>query len=146
MLAKLLPILLFVASASATTDTYLVYRANFFPQDRYLTTLSPMEYKYFVDTGKKNITNDGVDGQPFRLTSYEVNYDGKYAIWTVTGNEEEKSHIATMLRKGFIVLLSSTNVVETEQGPRGKVKEAVYSGQLAELPSDYYEVAISSSN
>ena len=138
-LLPLLPLLLLTSMAYAETCTYLVYRKDNFPQDRYLYMVSPQEYKLFADTGKKSIDDAG--GQPFRLTSYEINYSGAYALWTVTyADNDEKWHIDSMEKQGYIVLLSSIDVVSVDYGPHGKVQEAI-SSYLMSLPTDYYQVS-----
>jgi len=139
--AFILPILLLVGYASAETRTYLVYRAGNFPQDRYLLTASPQEYKYFIDTGKKDISDAG--GQPFRTTRYEINYSGVYALWTVDGNPDDLPHIKTMEDKGYIVLLSSEEVVDVEDVTKGGSHKEMQETVLLTVPTDYYQVTVS---
>jgi hypothetical protein len=126
----------------AESRIYLVKRAEHFPQDRYLQTISPQEYKRFVDTGKKDIDEAG--GQPFRVTTYEINYDGKYALWNISfKDEDERWHLDSMERQGYIVALSTMEVVEAYDPRRGgNVKEAVFT-PLGEMPTDYYAVEVS---
>jgi hypothetical protein len=130
--------------AFAETRTYLLYRARCFPQDRYLETISPTEYKYFIDTGKKNINAAG--GQPFRLTTYELNYSSKYATWGVTYNDkDELKHMDKMVKINCAVLLSTMDVVSVYD-PRigGSELQLEVSGALANYPTDYYYVDPSS--
>lgn len=142
MLAKLFLALCFSVSAYAETRTYLVYRKDNFPQDRYLYTASPQEFKTFIDTGKKTITEAG--GQPFRITSYEISWDGKYALWNVSHKDDtEKWHIDSMEQQGYIVLLSSMDIISENMGNRGIVTSGVYSGELSKIPTDFYRVAMS---
>ena len=140
MFVKSLFLLLLSASAFAETRTYLVYREDNFPQNRYLLTISPKEFKTFSDTGKKTITEAG--GQPFRMTSYNLNYNGKYALWTISfKDDDEKWHMDSMEKKGYMVLLSSGEVVSTYNPQKGgNVIEYIGSGELAKMPTDFYKV------
>lgn len=139
MLARIFTLMFFVAAVSAETRTYLVYRAAHFPQDRYLYSISPQEFKSFIDTGKKNI--DEASGQPFRMTAYELNYNGKYALWTVSfKNEDEKWRLDSMEQKNYVVLLSSREVVSVYDSQRGGTVQVLESVELAQLPTDYYEI------
>ena len=131
-----------VAYLQGETRTYLVKRAEHFPQDRYLYMVSPQEYKFFVDTGKKSITEAG--GQPFRMTSYEINYDGKYALWNVSfKDEDERWHIGSMERQGYIVMLSSSDVITTYDPRLGGNRTELEFKELAYLPTDFYKVEVS---
>ena len=121
------------------TYRFLVIREGNFPQDRFLLTVSPQEYKYFIDCGKKTVGNAG--GQPFRVTSYTINYSGKYALWSVTGALDEIPHIKTMLDKGYIVMLDAGEIVTDLDGRTFFAPE-----HYADLPSDFYEVAESSAS
>lgn len=121
---------------SDKTYSFLVLREGNFPQDRFLYSASPQEYKYFIEVGEKDL--DAAGGQPFRVTSYTVNYSGKYALWVVTGTLEEMTHIDSMIAKGYIILLDE---IYTSAGADGKV--TAYPTHYADLPSDFYEVAIS---
>lgn len=143
MLAKTLALLLVTAGlAVAETHTYLVKRSKHFPQDRYLYILSPQEYKYFSATGIKDINAAG--GQPFRITSYEISPSGKYALWSVTASDEdERWHIESMKNKGYTILISSMGVVTRYDARRGGNISEVEFQQLAELPTDYYSVEVS---
>lgn len=142
MIRYILPLLLLASVAVAETRTYLVYRRDNFPQDRYALSFSPQEYKLFIDTGKKTI--DEAKGQPFRMTSYDINYDGKYAVWKVSfKDEDELKHIDSMQNKGYIKLLSTTEIVPVWGHQRGWQDEVKFQS-LAELPTDYYEIGISS--
>jgi len=135
---KALAFLLLAGSlAAAETRTYLVKRAEHFPDDKYILVPSPQEYKKFIDTGKAKWAD--ADGQPFRLTSYDINYNGKYAIWRVTYvNDVEKSRMDDYDNKKWIVLLSSMNVV-MEATTRGQ-QPRFASIELAPYPTDYYQV------
>lgn len=142
MIKALLLVFLLPVCAAAETRVYLVKRAENFPQDRYLIRLSPQEYKTFVSTGKKSMVEAG--GQPFRLTSYDISYDGKYALWTVSfKDEDEKWHLDSMESKGYIVLLSSMDVSEVYDPRQGGNRTEFVSAELATLPTDYYAVAVS---
>jgi hypothetical protein len=143
MLAKFLFILIFLSPVAwCETRTYLVKRAEDFPQDRYLLVISPQEYKNFTDTGKKSIKDAG--GQPYRVTSYEINYSGKYALWTVSfANDDERWHIDSMEKQGYIVLLSSMDIVDRFDPRRGGIVQEAEYQTLAALPTDYYQVAVS---
>ena len=133
---------LLASALAAETRTYLVYRKDNFPQDRYLLTASPLEFKYFIETGKKDMGEAG--GQPFRITSYEISYDGKYALWTVSYlDEDEHWRIDSMENKKYIVLLSSSEVVSVYEPRVGKYRLEVNNNHLAELPTDFYQVSIS---
>lgn len=137
----LLPLLFLSSLAWAETRTYLVKRTEHFPQDRYLYEISPQEFKKFVDTGKKTMVD--ANGQPFRLTAYTINYSGKYAMWSVSfKDEDEKWHIDSMEKQGYIILLSSMDVVTVNYGPKGDVIE-VRQSILSETPTDYYYVGTS---
>lgn len=129
--------------ASADTRTYLVYRADNFPQDRYLTSISPLEYKRFMDTGKKDL--DKANGQPFRLTRYEINYSGKYAIWGVSydGSDELRS-MESMERQGYIALISSCSLLSTYSPILGGVQDSLECVNTGAIPEDFYEVGVSS--
>ncbi len=134
---RLLFSLFLATGAYAETRTYLVKRAEHFPQDRYLITVSPQEFKTFIDTGKKNI--DEAKGQPFRTTSYTLNFDGKYALWNVSfKDEDEKNHLDSMEKKGYIVLLSTSEAVTTYD-PRigGNTTEFVQMVSTT-IPNDFY--------
>jgi len=127
---------------AAETRTYLVKRHENFPQDRYLLTYSPLEYKRFINTGKKDIA--AAHGQPFRITSYELNYNGKYALWNVSYKDTpEMDSLNSMEAQKYIVLLSTLEVINTYD-PRigGSRTEARYT-VLSELPTDYYVVEVS---
>jgi len=137
-------ILSLAVSAFAETRTYLVKRADNFPQDRYLITVIPEEYKRFIDTGKKTISE--ADGQPFRITSYVFNYNGKYALWTVSfRDEDERWHLDSMERQGYIILLSRMDITPVYDARKGGNVTEVTQDNLAPLPTDYYAVAVSSS-
>lgn len=101
-----------------------------------MLTASPQEYRYFIDCGKKTIVDAG--GQPFRVTSYTINYSGKYALWTVTGVLDEIPHLKTMVDKGYIILLDAGAVVMDLDG-----RTTYHPEHYADLPSDFYEVAVS---
>lgn len=118
-----------------TSSTYIVYRAAFFPQDRYKTSISPVEFKSFIATGKTSIEAAG--GQPIAKTEYTLNYSGKYALWTVSPLAEDESHVAVMLSKGYIIKLAEQHIVR-----RDTVTE-MSTVQLATLPPDFYEVTTS---
>lgn len=137
-LTALLILLTLCVFAQDTTvmesTTYLVYRQSFFPQDRYKTNITPVEFKYFIATGKTSIAEAG--GQPFAKTEYSINYSGKYALWTVSPQSEDKSHIKTMVDKGYILKLSEQRLVRNDD-----VTE-MHTVQLASLPTDYYAVQI----
>lgn len=121
------------------TRTYLVYRRDNFPQDRYLSSYSPLEYQRFIDLGKKTIADAG--GQPYRITSYEINFDGKYALWTITyQTEDEKWHIDSMEKQGYIMLLSSCEVVQQWNPQINYVETVLNTSTLSQLPTDYYQV------
>ena len=142
MLVKTFLALLLSISAYAETRTYLVYRKDNFPQDRYLLTASPQEFKTFIGTGEKNIDEAG--GQPFRITSYEISTNGNYSLWTVTFKDTtEKRSIDSMERQGYITLLSSMDVVTENIGNRGTVTSAIYNKTLAIMPTDFYKIEIS---
>jgi len=124
------------------TRTYLVKRAEHFPQDRFVEKWSPLEYRLFVNTGKKTIEEAG--GQPFRITSYAINYDGKYALMSVTAkDEDEKWHYDSMESKGYIVLLSTMDTVSNYDPQLGGYRTEAVSSRLSELPTDYYQVEVS---
>ncbi len=143
MLGKIILLMFISVSAFAETRTYLVYRQNNFPQDRYLYTISPQEFKAFMATGKTTITE--ADGQPFRMTSYKISSGGKYALWTVSFKDDsEKRSLDSMERQKYIVLLSSSEVVSEFLPQKGGYETAaIYNGELAELPTDYYMVGVS---
>jgi hypothetical protein len=139
MLAKIALLLLVMSTfVYAETRTYLVKRAEHFPQDRYLLTLSPQEYKLFVATGRQDIKE--AEGQPFKMTSYTINYSGKYALWTVTSKDaDEDWHMESMKQKKYIDLISVSDVVETDdKRTGGKHTDFTYS-TLMDMPTDYYE-------
>jgi len=141
---KLLLFFSLVISAYAETRTYLVKCADNFPQDRYLITISPEEYKRFIDTGKKTISE--ADGQPFRITSYVLNYNGKYALWTVSFKDaDERWRMDSMESKGYITLLSRMDVVSAYDARKGGSVTEVTQDNFAPLPTDYYAVEASSS-
>ncbi|MGD9642761.1 MAG: hypothetical protein AB7V08_08485 [Elusimicrobiales bacterium] len=146
MLAKIFGALLFlvglVSFLQGETRTYLVKRAEHFPQDRFVENWSPLEYRLFVNTGKKTIGEAG--GQPFHITSYQINYDGKYALLSVTTkDEDERWHYASMESKGYIVLLSTMDVVGVYDSRIGGYRTEVVFQELADLPTDYYQVTVS---
>ena len=134
--------LFFSAGLCAETRTYLVYRLDNFPQDRYLYVISPQEYKRFVDTGKQNITE--ASGQPFQITSYEISPTGKYATWTVTAKDaDELWHIDSMEKQGYIVKISTFDVVSVyDRNKGGYISEPLFI-PLSELPTDFYQVGVS---
>lgn len=144
MAAKFLCLLLFlVGIAAAEQRTYLVKRAEHFPQDRFLYTISPSEYKYFVDTGRKTI--EAAEGQPFRLTSYTISPNGRYALLSVDyADSDERSRFDNMADRGLIVLISTMDVVTTFDPRIGGTKTEPVFTQLASLPTDFYEVSVSS--
>lgn len=138
LLAMLLP----AAAFAVESRTYLVLRAQYFPDDKYIDKPSPLEYKKFIDTGKKDISAAG--GQPFRITTYDLNFNGKYALWGVTYNDaDELGHINGLEQAGKIVLLSSTSLVDVYTPQRGHQPDIFYK-KLADLPTDFYNVEPSS--
>lgn len=138
MLKISLLLLLITAFASATTNTYLVYRKDNFPQDRYLNMISPQEYKTFIATGPQDIKS--AKGQPSAITSYVISFDGKYALWTIsTDNADELWHIDSMVKQGYIVLMSSFSVGVVVNPKGGKDVGVISSGDLMPMPTDFYD-------
>lgn len=143
MPVKILIFLLAIAGmASAETRTYVIKRAKFFPQDKLLYTPNPTEYKYFIETGKKDI--EEANGQPFRLTKYEITPSGNYSKLTITPkNDYEKNRYDKMEEDGEIILVSTADVKHEYDERIGGFKDEFYSHKLAEYPTDYYEVSAS---
>lgn len=143
MLNKVIAIILLAAVGvwAQETRTYLVRRAEYFPDDKFLYTPSPTEYRYFKALGRQNISEAG--GQPFRMTSYTISPTGKYAIWSVTfSNENEKNKVDALASTGEVVLLSSASLVGVFNHQRGVVTEML-TEKLADLPTDFFSVDIS---
>jgi hypothetical protein len=141
----LLLVIALAVTATAETFTYVVFRHKCYPNDKYIYDLSPIEEKRFVDAGKITINSAG--GQPFRMTTYALNFDGKYATLNIDDANEppqSKGFIRGMVANGCAVLISTQEVVTTYE-PRlgGNVTDFVYK-KLGEYPTDYYEVDPSS--
>ncbi len=119
--------------------TYLVYRQAYFPQDRYRINETPELYRAFAQSGRT--LPDETGGQPFKQTEYTINYNGKYALWTVTPSDEEIPVIASMTNAGQLLKLSEMRLeLQTGGGEEIRRLETV---TLANLPTDYYEVLVS---
>ena len=121
--------------------TYLVYRQNFFPQDRFKIKIDPEEYRLFLDTGKNKLSD--VKGQPFALTNYQLNYNGKYAIWRVNANEIDISSILIMTTSNYIYKISEIKIIEEYDNKDRRIKKYAITTNVAELPEDFYEVVVS---
>lgn len=135
-------LLFFGSLLYAETHIYLVKRSEHFQQDRFLYTLNPQEYRFFVDTGKKTIGEAG--GQPFRVTSYQISPSGKYALLSVTlKDEDEKWRYNSMVNQNYIVPLSTMDVVGVYDSRIGGYRTEVVFQELADLPTDYYQVTVS---
>lgn len=145
MIIKIIMIMiLFNIEVNAETYRYLIYASNF-PQDRYRTSVSTINptYRRFDSVGKKTINEVG--GQPFRITNYEKNSTGKYAILNITPSETESGQLASMVRQGYIKLLSVHDVVSKYDASRGGYITEFQEEKYDILPDDFYDVVVSSS-
>ena len=142
MLVKLLLLLSLAVPAFAETRTYLVNRADNFPQDRFLATKEPDSFKTFASVGEQTLNEAA--GQPFKLTRYVVSFDGKYALWNVTPvNEEELKYLDSMVKQGYITLIATLDVVPTYKVRLGGYTNDIVDKTFGELPRDYYAVDVS---
>jgi len=127
----------------AEMRAYLIYRQQCFPDDKYLYTLSPQEHRLFSKSGKQTI-EDVPDGQPFRITQYEISYDGKYGLFQVdTDDEKEKASFGKMITDKCAVLLNTFDVVTVFDKQKGGPVKVPVHRELAKMPTDYYEVKVS---
>ena len=140
LILLLTPVVCANEEQTLTSVTYLVYRQNFFPQDRFKIKITPEEYRLFSDTGKNKLSD--VKGQPFALTNYTLNYDGKYALWSVNANEIEVAYILTMTTLHYIYKISETQVIEEYDNKDRRIKKYAITTISAEVPEDFYEIVI----
>ena len=139
MFAKIILIISLISgTAAAETGVYLINRSEFFPQDRYAVTLTPLEFKMFSETGNENIKE--ASGQPYKMTSYKINYSGKYALWTVTYKDaSEKASIESMCQKKYIQKLTEIKEIVSSRTKRTDIITIT----LNPIPSDFYAVKVS---
>lgn len=137
-----LALLLSASLALAESRTYVIYRALCYPNGKYALDVSPQEQKRFVDAGKKTI--ERAEGQPYRITSYSINFDGKYALFTVDDDgDPDKDYFRQMESKGCAKLITVTDVVTTFDPAKGGHKTEGITTTLSEMPTDYYYVDLS---
>lgn len=128
--------ILFNIEVNAETYRYLIYADNF-PQDRYRTSISTVSatYQSFATTGKTDI--NAVNGQPFRITTYQKNATGKYAILNITPSETELIQLNSMEKQGYIKLLSVDDVVSRYDAGRGGYITEFLEAKCNDLPDDF---------
>ncbi|MCK9583175.1 MAG: hypothetical protein M0Q46_06165 [Endomicrobiales bacterium] len=123
----------------ADTYTYLVNMSNF-PQGRYWSSgLSTAKtYTNFTDAGLKQ------SRQPFENTRFETNYNKKYGLLNVTlDTTAEKKSFASMKKQKHIKLLSINAVDYIFDRQKGGYELIPRSKTISELPSDFYELKVS---
>lgn len=116
-------IFLILTTSVFCEDTYLIYRNDNFPQDRFWSagTLANPIYTYFQDCGK-----------------YEKNYDGKYARLILP---KKDSKIDALENKMFIKKISIRNSVKIMNYERiGEAREVIITKELNPMPTDYFEI------
>jgi hypothetical protein len=139
-------LLLFLAvPVSAEVYTVLVYRDGNFPQDRFwemTDARGDKVYKRFDALGHGNIAKVK-DGQPFRVTSYEVSHNGKYGLLRYEPKRDtERNVIKAMHNKGLVQIISIIpEDVATVYGKSiGGYRTIPVGGvDLRKIPADFYE-------
>ena len=134
----LIPLAYAYATEAISSTTYLIYRSQYFPQDRYKVKITPEEFKTFISSGKKSLLN--TKGQPFALTSYTVNYSGKYALWTISAEPEDISHIDVMLDSDYIKKINKISIIEEYSKVKGGIAKYEVTETFDVLPTDFYDV------
>jgi len=128
---------------------YVIYRENNFPQDRYRTnkiTATKPIYKNFSDLGNKTIRSVK-DGQPCKVTKYDVSRSGKYSTLTFSPKSTtELSALQSMEKQHYAKLLSVTSITTTYDKRLGGYVTEATSKNLSTLPDDFVEVAVSTTN
>lgn len=142
MLAKISILFLLATPLMAETRVYLVKRAEHFPLDRYATSLAPLEFKMFRDAGKRDIKSAG--GQPFQITSYVLNFNGRYALWATSSNDSDEIRSEkSMVDKGYVILLETLDVAPARDVRAGGDMSVPVHNTLASMPTDYYQIEVS---
>lgn len=129
-----------IVQLHAETMTYLIYRHQCFPDDKYVREISPKERKLFSDAGKKTIEEAG--GQPSRMTRYSLNFDGKYAIFNVDAEfDPDKNQFKKMVSDGCAIMLSSETIKSAYYRDAPIVVSIVET--LGTVPTDFFKVEVS---
>ena len=138
LLTKFLLIFVFSSSFANAEMRQYYFKCADFPGDKYPTTSTA---KAFTDTGKITITDAG--GQPFRMTNLTRNYNGKWCLWTVTPKTDaEQKQIEAI--PGIVLISTMDVILQANPNRGGHELVAIFSGELSKLPTDYYEVQVSS--